>query len=501
MQFSISKNPAAFSVNGYDLQAKSVHSMAETLVAIKNVMNAYSDMVEKLSREMDVATARIEANKTKLINVAEQSQKFHLRRRNGVASGFSFQESSRFDGKFPNRFETIGKRPKHMQEACANLQKLPDFQSLHKFRDRLVTDKKDFSTSYSDPSFFVREKYENMREQYLQVSKKRKLDSKLQRKADPSKPPVVKKKQYKNDLGFYEDYSHKKVLFDAKPVITELSQPAQGFNSVESRGNSAAKFNLDTAADLDIEANLPVQKPDLVDDCQECFEINNAFPVENVLIVEETSSEIHSHVQSNSEEAVENCIEDNLVQIEETQDSCNNNERIKPPSPHEDMKPVQNGGCPPTRRDDEDDNLVQIEETQDNCNNNERIKPSSPHPDMTPVQNGGCPPTGRDDEDGKNNGRTKRNNPEPDIFDLIRKKKFTLKPPQVDEDSTAHKKGGCLPSGGNGEEDETKLTPLEAVMKAMAELRTKITQGGDTSIPKVSENAKCDEEDSEEVTW
>jgi len=274
--------------------------------------------------------------------------------------------------------------------------------------------------------------------------------------------------------GFYEDCSQKKVHFDAKPVIKELSQPAQDFNYVASGGNSAAGFNLDvssnhivqdTTVDLDVEENLPVEKPQLVD-CQECFSES-----------EEMSSEIMSHVHSSSEEVIENGIEGNPVPIEETQDNCQNNGRIKRISPQADI-------------------FQQIRENVFN------LKPV-PHVDENAkTKTGGCPPVGINVEDGKNNERKKRTNTQADFFKRIREKDFTLKPvPQVDENSEAHKRGGWLPSGRNGEEvDEKNLTPLELVMKRMVKLRKKISQGGDTSIPKDSDNTKWDEEDSEEVT-
>merc|ERR550517_529228 len=121
---------------------------------------------------------------------------------------------------------------------------------------------------------------------------------------------------------------------------------------------------------------------------------------------------------------------------------------------------------------------------------------------LKPTTTGGWPPVGGGSKDDKNNKRIKPIYTHDDFVKDIREKNFTLKPvPQVDENSEAHKTGSWLPSGRNGEEvDEKNLTPLELVMKRMVELRKKISQEGDTSIPKDSDNTKWDEEDSEEVT-
>lgn len=163
MERTILRDRACLNIDKTSMQARAVSSLLGSLHAIADVTSSYEEIAKNIHENLNATDARLQITRNRLATVREQT----LRVKDIVANS-SFGTGSRFSRKrkAPSKFITIGKRPKHLTDVYDNLQGLPNFAKLEQFRDRLVTNQKSFSTKYSDPSIFVREKLESLQKEY-----------------------------------------------------------------------------------------------------------------------------------------------------------------------------------------------------------------------------------------------------------------------------------------------------------------------------------------------
>lgn len=163
MERTILRERAYLNLDRTSIQARTVSSLTDSLLCIRDIMNAYGEIAQNIHQNLNVTDARLQETRNRLADVREQSLRAKdivVNRTQGINSAFSRKR------KAPPKFNEIGKRPKHLSDAYDNLQGGPNFEKLEKYRDRLVTDQEAFSTKYSDPSIFVREKLESMQREH-----------------------------------------------------------------------------------------------------------------------------------------------------------------------------------------------------------------------------------------------------------------------------------------------------------------------------------------------
>jgi len=163
MERTILRERAYLNLDRTSIQARTVSSLTDSLLCIRDIMNAYGEIAQNIHQNLNVTDARLQETRNRLADVREQSLRAKdivVNRTEAINSAFSRKR------KAPPKFNEIGKRPKHLSDAYDNLQGGPNFEKLEKYRDRLVTDQEAFSTKYSDPSIFVREKLESMQREH-----------------------------------------------------------------------------------------------------------------------------------------------------------------------------------------------------------------------------------------------------------------------------------------------------------------------------------------------
>lgn len=163
MERIILRERAHLNLDRTSIQARTVTSLTDSLLCIRDIINAYGEIAQNIHENLNVTDARLQETRNRLADVRQQS----LRAKDIVANGTQATNSAfSRKRKAPPKFNEIGKRPKHLSDAYDNLQGGPNFEKLEKYRDRLVTDQEAFSTKYSDPSIFVREKLESMQREH-----------------------------------------------------------------------------------------------------------------------------------------------------------------------------------------------------------------------------------------------------------------------------------------------------------------------------------------------